>query len=380
MKHILTTSLLLLLTAATHAQAVIDGGDDTTYPFCGKYVEDVTQRADSEGNNYTASTTGVTISCFDAENDSVLISGIFMGVASLKGHYDKATNIIDCGAQRFKYDDTYGAYMAMGRNDDNVVSDLSFKVVCDDNGHYSLQLQQGGWVIEVIKYEGEDTQMKVFAYADDCTLHKCNYVMEYAERHINDDNTSWTSWAKIDQYVYLEDLGTQHRVHGFADRCVFTYDVNGSNITIPNGQVTQYNRNYDFTFWTYNLSYDGTYIQPVMDDKYRPDANFTLPGYISSQSGIVVFGTYDNGSVSWHYLYNAHGVDSESIAINNLYTQIMIIPKDYYEGASAISPVTVTPQHANNATGTYSISGQRIQENSNYKGIVIKNGRKVVVR
>lgn len=263
---------------------------------------------------------------------------------------------------------------------------ITYSINEDEYGRY-LSCENEGWFVGVWR---EDPSVEGgYAYAgywsytyEPGTINFSNYACKYEETHVG-NNSEWTEWAPVTEYIYAEDGGDMLTVKGVCG--LFSFDImldeeEGMGY-IPQQQVFPEGAlgtgvpefyvvgQHPETLWSPITNPD--YETPVM---YDPETGTIKHGYISEDGEIIDLqlafagqATPMNGgsSVSAYFYELLRGFEVGPLANYNM-----------TNGAEAAGINTVVrpnsqPRH------TYNLAGQRV-ENASLKGTYIEGGRKVI--
>ncbi len=221
-------------------------------------------------------------------------------------------------------------------------------------------------------------------YGFECEVFIPNAILGTTECHIQSGD--WTPWANASYPVCVEDYGTEMVVHNFFGLCPISINISGdkASVAVPVRvmernfgtdeepdyiQIWQWDENFENIInpgeITGNITvengkkyiefYDTEYKEAWTDEQGDHEAgNYIITDYTK---WFMVHSTWgDNGAYWWGEARNVY-----------------LVMADETQGIAAPS---VTSE--NQSTKLYDLQGRAVD--SNYKGIVIKNGKKVVVK
>jgi hypothetical protein len=315
-------------------------------------------------------------------------------------YYDEEAGFIHIPTQSIGRNATYGriilsAITSVNGEPMHVGLDINLQI--DEDGTISIydaeeELKEAGyaegeiitgWYSFLPDYEDGNS---AWNFGVDIELFRTNAYMTGYEVHI--ENGNWGAWTRTEHDICVEDYGTELVVHNFFDLCPISITIEGDKASIATPvQVEDYNYASDgeepnyIQIWQWDENFenivnpgaitgnvgktkDGSKVIEFYDTEYKEAwtdeqgdheaGNYIITDYTK---WFMVHSTWgDNGAYWWGEARNVY-----------------LVMADETQGIAAPS---VTSE--NQSTKLYDLQGRAVD--SNYKGIVIKNGKKVVVK
>lgn len=329
-----------------------------------EYTEDMTEDLDKTYQNATP--TEVTVEEEDGVTYVTFADALDSYATELVGVYDAEAGTVTFPAQYCYEHATYGkfAFYGVAEDGETLETEYVMEVSTDDNGNIVLS-SESAWVILMTEgdYEGYS-----WVYSANLVMYKANYTFSGSENHVTDG--AWTGWNDTENVVYIEEIEDELFVHGiFGSTISMTFNESTGYYDIANGQDITYGWTGSeyIPFYLYNCDTSTGYVSPAINDDLTP-ADYNLPAYISS-GGYLVFGETDGETVSWDNFAVALMTSTDGYGYwRNLWAGLVCEPMDDPAGIESVNTNSVK----NNAT--YNIAGQQVA--NNFKGIVVKNGKK----
>ena len=317
------------------------------------------------------------------------------------GFYHEDEGYIDIPVQTIGTNATYGRIVLSGVTcDSDGPAHVGFDMILDVDADGSISLYDLSQELEDAGYTGEymsgwysflpdDADGGVWNYGFEIEFFAPNATMKDYERHVA--SGGWQDWAWTEYPVYVEDFGTDVVVHNFFGLAPVSIARDGDTAIISFSEddpIIMYDYNYgdadnpDYMhIWTLsedgeglieNGSITGTFIGE--GDNLEEIAFYELEYRDENYDGS---GTYDAGYyyvfdyTKWFMVSTTYGDQGAYWMGEYMWVGITM------DGATTgvVAP-KVTPENPN--AKIYDLQGRAVD--SNYKGVVIKNGKKFVVK
>ncbi len=245
-----------------------------------------------------------------------------------------------------------------------------------------------GWVSYLPNYVDPDTGEEggLWNYGFDIQVMKPNGTMEFTA---NGNGFGFSSWTRTSCRVYIEDYGTEWVVNNFLGLTPVsvTLDSDDKCFVTLGQKMYDYDREEPYGYFRLvGITYDGDYI--VRDYTKTALNGFYEDGYCeffkveykeawTDDEGEHEAGYYyiDDDPDYVRYVAVATANDADGAAYLYGYACNMTIESDEHATSGILAPKT-TVENPN--AQVYDLQGRAV--NSNYKGVVIKNGKKFVVK
>ncbi len=336
-----------------------DSFDDMHY--CGEVeISDtlVTFPVDEEGN---------TIEC----NKFITMD---KGYVEVFGIYDEKTGALTIPGAQYCYEhEKYGMFALFAIVDEKTsMDDLTFTY---DDVTNSFYLDQEGYFVYMVDYSQQMGQTIPWDIAWGTAVMPTNGIMQFTWMN----RTGWDDPSE--SFVAVEDNGDEINVYNFWGFSYVTMKVNEDHTTvsIPNKQPVEpmYLENES----DYEIYGNTFYLYGVTDDGHTDDVSENILGnliYLDIKTGeyhSIKTGEVANG-IYVQFLREASLLDSEGAAYGTFARGNII----WYPAGLSITmdPDAIHNVVDNNAASkaTFNLAGQRVS--NDYKGIVLKNGKKVI--
>ncbi len=325
--------------------------------------------------------------------------------AVVYGEYDETEGIIFIPVQQIAYSDKYKEiYISGGRRSgtENIGYGKSLVLVVNEDGTMDIDpdydstdpddWETEGWVSFLPNYEGGG----LWNYGFDIQAFAPNATMSYSTTGKGLGGTG-SGWADVEKRVYVEDYGTEIVVNGFLGLAPISILINGDGTCkMPFGQeVDDYDyEEYDNTYAYGRMRLVGCFIDGNSIGRDY-DKEF-MNGF--EDNGLYVFykvewkDAWDEGGK--HYDEGYYYVDDDadyvryfSVATANNpdptdggaygmgWCCNMTIETDEHAATGITAPKATTDTKS---TTLYDLQGRVVD--GSYKGIVISNGKKMVVK
>ncbi len=344
----------------------------------GSYVEMRYYSYDDEPENSHFETAAANIKdttvVIDGEPYDCLSLHIFDEFADVIGEYDPETKKVYIPAQLCYIDEEYG-YGKMdlyGVGDDGYLSDDAITFSYDEEAG-TLTLDQYGWAIYMSDYAKANPQDQNpfwdMALGREDALAPVNGFMEYTAKAVEDCD------------IYVEDLGEEVNVFNFwGTGCVNIIVNEDYSVSMPNSQVVgpMYLQNeadyetYGHFFHAYALNSEGK----VSTDAEYAEGFLVNVDFQTGKLSLAKVGEPANG-IYFNYLAKASLFDEDGSGYGSIMSGNIIV---YPYGFSASMPSAIKNVTSKNAASnaTFNLAGQRVSQN--YKGVVVKGGKKMLMK
>lgn len=245
-----------------------------------------------------------------------------------------------------------------------------------------------GFVSYLPNYVNPDTGEEggLWNYGFDIQVMKPNGTMEFTA---NGNGFGFSSWTKTSRRVYIEDYGTEWVVNNFLGLTPVsvTLDSDDKCFVTLGQKMYDYDREEPYGYFRLvGITYDGDYI--VRDYTKTALNGFYEDGYCeffkveykeawTDDEGSHDAGYYyvDDDPDYVRYVAVATANDADGACYLYGYACNMTIESDEHATSGILAPKT-TVENPN--AQIYDLQGRAVD--SNYKGVVIKNGKKFVVK
>lgn len=272
----------------------------------------------------------------------------------------------------------YGKMEMYGVGDDGYLSDDGITFSYDEETG-TLTMDQYGWVIYMTEYAEANPDDEYpfwdMSLGSEDALAQVNGFMEFS--YTNSKKEKVTE----DPDIYVEDLGEEVNIFNFwGTGCVNMIINDDYTVSMPNRQITGplYLQNeddyaiYSRFFHAYPLTDNGTVDT---DAEYATgvllNIDFTTGEFSSAKVGEPANGIYFN------YLAKASLFDEEGSGYGSIMSGNIIV---YPAGFSATLPTAIKNVTDNSAAtnATFNLAGQRVSKD--FKGVVVKGGKKMLMK
>jgi hypothetical protein len=357
-----------------------------------------------------ASQTGtITLDMYDGEPSfeyNVVLNDFSYTGAVVYGEYNADEGYIYIPVQQIAYSSTYkeiyisGGYRSGAQNlrygkriillvNEDGTMDIDEDIDPDDPDDDATS----GWVSFLPNYVDPETGEEggLWNYGFDIEVKLPNATLHYWTQSTNLGGSSNSGWSEVNMRVFVEDYGTEWVVSGFFGLTAVSVTVNGDGTcSIPYGQkMYDYDfgepygyymlvgvsdagdgqhitMNYDKTalngFWQDGFAY---FYKVEWKDAWTDDAGEHEAGYYEVQDDDDYF----------PYCSVASNLDSSNQLYRLGFAADLEIELDGFT-PDGIKTLNVVPMNTN--TKIYDLQGRAVD--SNYKGVVIQNGKKFVVK
>lgn len=322
--------------------------------------------------------------------------------AVVYGEYDETEGIIFIPVQQIAYSEEYkGIYISGGRRSgtESVGYGKSLVLVVNEDGTMDIDpdyddtdpddWETEGWVSFLPNYEGGG----LWSYGFDIEVKKPNATMSYwaSSPKLGGDPEA-TGWSSVSKRVYIDDYGTEWVVSGFFGLTTVSITLNGDGTcAIPFGQ-RMYDRDFGTGYGYMELvgvsdagdgqhitrNYDKTALNGFWEDGYcmfykleYKDA-WTDDNGKEHEAGYYEVQDDDN---YFPYCSVATKVGSDDRLYSFGFAVDIEIETDEHAATGIIAPKATTDTKS---TTLYDLQGRVVD--GSYKGIVISNGKKMVVK
>ena len=344
-------------------------------------------------------TGSITLDMYDGEPTfeyNVVLNDFTYTGAVVYGEYDADEGYIYIPVQTIATNSTYGRIVISGgyrSGAENVGYGKRIILLVNEDGTMDIDEDidpddpddeaTSGWVSFLPDYDGGG----LWNYGFDIATMKPNGTMEFTA---NGGGFGFSAWTKTSCRVYIENYGTEWVVNNFLGLTPVsvTLEADGMCSVALGQKMYDYDQDEPYGFFRLvGITYDGNYI--VRDyTKTVLNGFYDEAGYCefykveykeawTDDEGEHEAGYYyiDDDPDYVRYVAIATANDADGAAYVYGYACNMSIESDDYNPTGIFAPKT-TPENPN--AKIYDLQGRAV--NSNYKGVVIQNGKKFVVK
>lgn len=317
--------------------------------------------------------------------------------AVVYGEYDATEGTIYIPVQKIAYNNTYkDIYISGGHRSgtENIGYGKSLVLIVNEDGTMDIDpdydstdsddWETEGWVSFLPNYESGG----LWNYGFDFEVKKPNGTMSYSTTSAAMGGTG-SGWARVQKRVYIEDYGTDWVVSNFLGLCPVSVTLESDNKCYIALGVKMYDYDRDEPYGYYRLvgitidgnyivrNYDKTKFNGFYEDGYCEFFKTEYKDAWTDAEGSHDAGYYyvDEDDDYIRYVAVATANDNEGAAYVIGYACNIWIESDEHAATGIIAPKATTDTKS---TTLYDLQGRVVD--GSYKGIVISNGKKMVVK